>query len=156
MRKIKSIRELKNVPAVYALFEGHGTYEYLAYVGVADKLRQRVEQHLIKHDSTASKGKLEIMELTKLKWWEDARFSDRAKLEAAELVFLRELPHGLSDMGDPRMDLEKLFFNSKFYDSIKELIKNPTGIMVILNTDEKIQTLEKRVRQLEKQLNQRC
>ncbi len=57
MREIKSIRGLKNAPAAYALFGGHGTNEYVAYVGVADKLRQRVEQHLIKHDSSVTTGR---------------------------------------------------------------------------------------------------
>ena len=49
--EVERISLLPNAPAVYAMYGGRGQGLYVAYVGVADKLRQRVEQHLERRDS---------------------------------------------------------------------------------------------------------
>lgn len=54
--EIERISLMPNVPAVYAMFGGQGQALYVAYVGVADRLRQRVEQHLEKRDSSVTTG----------------------------------------------------------------------------------------------------
>lgn len=48
--------DLPNVPAVYAMYGGRGRSQYVAYVGVADKLRARIEQHLARRDSSMTTG----------------------------------------------------------------------------------------------------
>jgi hypothetical protein len=48
-------RPVPNAPAVYAMYGGEGR-EYVAYVGLGDKLRRRVEQHLINRDSSVTTG----------------------------------------------------------------------------------------------------
>jgi excinuclease UvrABC nuclease subunit len=45
MLRVSSIDELPSVPAVYVLFGGKRGSRYLAYVGIADKLKNRIEQH---------------------------------------------------------------------------------------------------------------
>lgn len=155
MKTITSIREIQNVPAIYALYGGRGPNEYVAYVGVADKLRQRIQQHLVKHDSSVTTGqsavKLETKYLTKLEWWEDEAFSDRAKLEAAELVASKELKPALVSRGSPRRLSISMSKNGDFYDSIKTLLKGPSGMFELLGVDERIQNLEQRIENLEKQ-----
>ncbi|MCD4782602.1 MAG: GIY-YIG nuclease family protein [Candidatus Eremiobacteraeota bacterium] len=84
---------LSNVPkypAVYAMYGGTGRSQYVAYVGIAKNLRQRLEQHLIRRDSSVTTGTsastLNPDYVTEIRWWTHSRFSDRAALEAAEII----------------------------------------------------------------------
>ena len=52
MHRLPRITDLPNTPAVYILFGGKKGNKFVAYVGIADKLRQRVSQHLIRRDSS--------------------------------------------------------------------------------------------------------
>lgn len=157
MKIIYSIRDLPNEPAIYALYSGHATGEYVVYVGVAKKLRQRVEQHLIKHDSSVTTGqsavKLETQFLSKLKWWEEPGFSIRARLEAAELVASDLLKPALVSRGNSRNDSRELFSDNVFYESMKELIANPSGVLILLTAEERIQKLEDRITHLEEKID---
>lgn len=157
MKIIYSIRDLPNEPAIYALYSGHAKGEYVVYVGATKKLRQRVEQHLIKHDSSITTGKsavkLETQFLSKLKWWEEPRFSSRARLEAAELVASDLLKPALVSRGNSRKDSRELFKDSGFYESMKKLIVNPSGALILLTAEERIQKLEDRIAYLEEQMN---
>jgi len=56
MKTVYSVSELPQVLAVYAMFGGKGRGRYLAYVGIADKLKRRVAQHLIRRDSSITTG----------------------------------------------------------------------------------------------------
>lgn len=56
MKTITSISQLPAVPAVCAMFCGHGQGLYVAYVGIAGALRQRINQHLIIRDSGVATG----------------------------------------------------------------------------------------------------
>jgi excinuclease UvrABC nuclease subunit len=48
------IADLPNRPALYALYGGTGRHAYVAYVGITDKLKRRVAQHLLTRDSSAA------------------------------------------------------------------------------------------------------
>lgn len=156
LKEIDQIRMLPKTHAVYALYGGKGKREYVAYVGVANNLRGRAEQHLVKHDSSATTGqsavKLETQYLSKLKWWEDERFDKREKLEAAELVASDVLKPVLVSRGNPRKDSVKLFKDEIFYNSIKELLRNPSGVLILLSTEDRMQMLEKRIARLEESI----
>ena len=41
------VAQLPNAPAVYAMYGGRGRGLYVAYVGIADDLRGRINQHLL-------------------------------------------------------------------------------------------------------------
>ncbi|MCL4333385.1 MAG: hypothetical protein M1290_06440 [Candidatus Thermoplasmatota archaeon] len=157
MRVINSTKELPSVPAVYALYGGRGVTEYVAYVGVAKNLRQRAEQHLVKHNSSVTTGqaavRLETQYLTKLKWWEEPGFSTRARLEAAELVASSLLKPTLVSRGNSRNDSRKLFSDRTFYESIRKLMANPSGVLVLSTTEERIQKLEDRMTALEEMIS---
>ena len=157
MEVIYSVRELPNYPAVYAFYGGRDAREYAAYVGVAINLRQRAEQHLIKHDSSATTGpsavKLETQYISKMKWWDDKVFGDVVKREAAELVFSDLLRPVMVSRGNPRRDSRELFNDNAFYESMKELVANPSGVLILLTAEERIQKLEDRVAHLEKKVN---
>ena len=56
MHKIPKISALPNAPALYALYGGKGQRKFVAYIGIADKLRQRISQHLVRRDSSIVTG----------------------------------------------------------------------------------------------------
>jgi excinuclease UvrABC nuclease subunit len=56
MNVLHAISELPQTPAVYAMYGGKGPGRYVAYVGVAQKLRDRMVQHLARRDSSVAAG----------------------------------------------------------------------------------------------------
>jgi hypothetical protein len=54
--QITTISCLPGVPAVYAMHGGKGRGLHVAYVGIADSLKARVEQHLVRRDSSVATG----------------------------------------------------------------------------------------------------
>jgi excinuclease UvrABC nuclease subunit len=46
MNVLHVISDLPQIPAVYAMYGGKGRGRYVAYVGIAQKLRDRIVQHL--------------------------------------------------------------------------------------------------------------
>jgi hypothetical protein len=84
------ISQLPSRPAIYALISGRGQQRAFSYVGIADELKRRVVQHIERRNSSITTGSsavsLDPEKITEVIWWEDATFSDRACLEAAEEI----------------------------------------------------------------------
>lgn len=85
-----SVLNLPQTPAVYAMFSGKGNRAYCANVGVADKLKQRIQRHIVKRDSSVTTGtsavSLNLEYINKIRWWKNVNFEERHFLEAAELI----------------------------------------------------------------------
>lgn len=68
-----SISELPGAPAVYAMYGGLGRAAYVAYVGLASNLRQRLTQHFIRRDSSVVTGAAAVSLnpdlITRVEWW---------------------------------------------------------------------------------------
>ena len=56
MRDFSPVYRLPNVPAVYAFYSEGRRVSYVAYVGIAGRLKQRIIQHLIRQDSSVATG----------------------------------------------------------------------------------------------------
>lgn len=95
MKNINSVTDLPNVRAVYAMYGRRGRGLHVAYVGIADALKRRVMQHLVKRDSSVATGTsaatLNPDYITEVSWWEHPNFLQRHVLQAAELVHLTSL-----------------------------------------------------------------
>jgi hypothetical protein len=91
------------VPAVYALFGGHGKGLYVAYVGIADSLKRRIVQYLVRRDSSVATGTsavgLNPDYVIVVDWWEHPDFAERFKLQVAELVAFDVLNPALRSRG---------------------------------------------------------
>ena len=78
MKTTATISSLPQKPAVYALMGGYGRNRYVAYVGVASKLRQRIIQHLVNRDSSVATGTsaacLNPDYVSEIRWWEHKWF----------------------------------------------------------------------------------
>lgn len=85
-----SISSLPTVPAVYAMYGGGSQRRYVAYVGLGESLRRRVEQHLVRRDSGVATGTqavgLNPQHVREVRWWEHPRFADADALHAAERI----------------------------------------------------------------------
>ena len=56
MKTVTSVRDLPQVPALYTMYGGKGERLYLVYAGISKNLRERVEQHLVRRDSSVTTG----------------------------------------------------------------------------------------------------
>ena len=157
MKQVSSISDLPNNPSLYALYGGNDKRGYVAYVGATDKLRHRINQHLIRQNSSVTTGKsavrLETDYIFKICWWEHESFRDRNKLEAAELVAFKVLNPRLTSGGSPKKEAEKFIEDQNFLKLIQELLNGqPTGVIFLRSLEERVDNLEKRLSKLEELL----
>ena len=160
MIKLSSIAQLPNVPSVYAMFGGENRRSYVAYVGMAGKLKQRVTQHLVRRDSSVATGASAVTlnpdYITEVRWWEHSDFAQRHVLEAAELVAFDILDPALRSRGAIQDKAKQLYENEEFRKQMRSLFQGePSGCLSIPTLREalkRISALEKRLAEMEKRL----
>lgn len=158
--EIERISLLPSAPAVYAMYGGRRAALHVAYVGVAEKLRGRIEQHLERRDSSMTIGVsaagLNPDQVTELKWWTDAQFSDRVALEAAELVAFEILDPALRSRGRVQGAARQLATDPTFHDRMAALFAGtPAGRLVLPTLQDaldRVARLEHRLQLLEERL----
>src|SRR6476660_7223155 len=98
-----AIAQLPNAPAVYAMYGGRGRGLHVAYVGIADDLRGRINQHLLRRDSSVTTGVSAVALnpdlVSEIRWWLDPRFAQREVLEAGEQIAFQVLNPALRSRG---------------------------------------------------------
>jgi len=145
------------VPAVYAMYGGRGKGLYVAYVGIADRLKRRVIQHLITRDSSVATGTsatgLNPDYVTEVRWWEHPHFTHRHVLEAAEFVAFDVLNPILRSRRKMSKRAKRLYDNENFHEETRSLLlSQPKGRLVVQSFQDlvtKITELDRRVTQLE-------
>lgn len=159
MRDFSQLYNVPNVPAVYSFHSVGRGAQFIAYVGIADKLKLRIVQHLIRSGNGAngvSAVSLNPDHLTRLEWWEHPSFDKNANLKAAELVAFEILHPALRSRKRDDSAGRHLQNDESFLNAMRELFKGPaTGAVDIYNLSDairRISLLEKRVKQLEAQL----
>ena len=160
MRDFSQIYNVPNIPAVYAFHCSGKGEQYVAYVGFAHHLKQRIVKHLIRRDSSDATGvsavSLNPNQLIRLEWWEHHSFDKTVNLKVAEMVAFEILQPALrSRVRDGNVD--KLIINDdSFVISMQKLFKGPaTGSVDMFSFSDalrRIDLLEKRVEQLEAHL----
>jgi hypothetical protein len=157
---MSSIDELPNTPAVYVLYGGKKGNRYPAYVGIADKLRNRIEQHLVRRDSSVatstSAAGLNADYVTELRWWGHQKFADREVLEAAELVAFDIFNPTLRSRGNITGRARELCDQKGFKEELRDLLEHEATGQLIFQTLQdaldRIMQIEERITALEKQL----
>ncbi len=152
-----SVSELPKAPAVYAMYGGQGSRTYPAYVGIADNLKSRITQHLVRRDSSvvtgASAVSLNPDMITEIRWWEDARFTDRSFLEGAELIAFKALEPVLRSRGAITERAHALTSDAAFCIEMKAMFAGePTGRLLIQSLQSalsRLSELERRVTEIE-------
>jgi hypothetical protein len=132
---LTSIPELPNLPAVYALYGGAGRSQYVAYVGIADRLKERITQHLVRRDSSIVTGVstvgLNPDLVTEVRWWVHPEFSDRSVLQAGELLAFDALEPALRSRGGITGEAKTLYNTTDFRNRMLPLFtESPAGRLV--------------------------
>jgi hypothetical protein len=157
MKDFSPIYRLPNVPAVYAFYSGGRGPQYVAYVGIAGKLKQRIVQHLIRRDSSVATGTSAVSlnpdQLTRMEWWEHPTFDRTVNLKAAEMVAFEVLQPALRSRGRDDKAGKDRYDDPKFKEAMVALFKGkPTGAIQFLTLSQamrRIDQLEKRIETLE-------
>ena len=163
MKEFTSISEVPNKPAIYAMFGGQGRSRHVAYVGLGSKLRGRIEQHLIRRDSSVTTGvsaaSLNPDFVTEVRWWQHTTFKKRDHLEAAELVAFDILEPALRSRGGITDRAKELYQDTAFREEMVALFSgDATGCLRIRSLNqawEQIDALAEQIRQLENRINKR-
>jgi hypothetical protein len=152
--EIDRVSLLPNSPAVYALFGGRDRGLHVAYVGVADKLRRRIEEHLVKRGSSVALGYsaagLNPDKVTELRWWTNAEFVDRSILEAAEMVAFDVLDPALRSRGAIAEQARKHYLDPIFQERFRAVFLGPSTGHLILPT---LQDALDRIASLQRQID---
>ncbi|CAM3710120.1 hypothetical protein [Marinicrinis lubricantis] len=158
MIKLTTIHKLPSVPAVYVMFDKKD----VAYVGISEKLKNRLVQHFIRRDSSVTTGASAVSlnpdRIAEVVWWESPEFSNRSILEAAELVAFEIFNPVLRSRGGIRSEANNLLKDEVFKERYKKLFsEEPTGKLLIPKLSDalqKIDELEKRIEKLERQFGE--
>ncbi|MGH2559959.1 MAG: hypothetical protein ACRDJH_12905 [Thermomicrobiales bacterium] len=155
MIEVERIALLPTAPAVYAMYGGRGPGLYIAYVGVADNLRRRAEQHLVRRSSSVTTGVatvgLDPDNVTELRWWTDPTFAKRIVLEAAELVAFDVLDPALRSRGRVTAQAQLLYADEAFHERMEGVIGGPPAGRLVLPT---LQDALDRIAALERRLDE--
>jgi hypothetical protein len=160
MIEIFKTRDLPNTPAVYAMFGGQTRSRYVAYVGIGTKLRGRVEQHLVRRDSSVTTGvsavSLNPDHVTEVRWWEQSDFDKQEVLEAAELVAFDVLEPALRSRGGITDRARQLYAAEEFRAKMRRIFEGaPSGKLVVRGLADawrRIDDIEGRLKTLEDRL----
>lgn len=158
MDTVSSLADLPSVPAVFALYGGAGSRTYVAYVGIADQLKRRVTQHLVRRDSVVTTGTsatgLHPDYVTALRWWTHPGFAQRPFLEAAGLVATKVLDPSLRTHGTVVDAVRRIHYRPKFRREMTALFRGaPAGalqIPTLADALDQIRHLETRIAALER------
>ena len=162
MKTLDSIADLPQIPAVYAMYGGRGRGKHIAYVGVGEKLKRRVRQHLVRRNSSVTTG-VSVVTLnpelvSEVHWWEHPEFAQRHVLQAAELVAFEVFNPSLRSRGTPSEPAREVYEDEAFRAGMMDLFRGePAGRLVIPTLEdalERIAALEQRVAELERRLGE--
>ncbi len=157
-----TIGDLPKKPTIYAMYGGTGHHRYVAYVGKADNLRRRIEQHLVRRNSSVTTGiaaaALNPDMVTEVEWWEHEDFGRDEVLSAAELIAFAVLNPALCSRGVVHKTAAQLLQDDPTFEhAMRALFAGPpTGWLVrptIQLAFDRIADLERRVAMLEDRLS---
>jgi hypothetical protein len=132
---------------------------WVAYVGIADNLKRRIDQHLVKRDSSVTTGTtavgLHSEHVREVVWWEHPDFTDRHVLHAAELVAFATLDPALRSRGGVSSKAREHYERDQFQNAMRRVFEGPpTGRLVLpslATLSERVAALERRLAQLDNQ-----
>lgn len=161
MRDFTPVYSLPNVPAVYAFYSGGKGPKYVAYVGIAGRLKQRIVQHLIRRDSSVTTGtsavNLNPDQVISLSWWVHTDFDETVKLKSAEIMAFEILNPALRSRAGADSAGAALLDDKEFYTKMKNLFNgNPSGTVEFVSLADaltEISKLKARLETIEKRLN---
>jgi hypothetical protein len=153
----KSWTAVPKEPGIYAMYGGLPPRTWVAYVGQAGNVAQRLAQHLDRRSSSVATGTsavgLNVDHIAYVAWWLHPSFSDKVYRLAAELVAFRVLEPALRSRGGIEQSAIDLSEDPKFAQQIEGLLRrDPTGRFqppVLSELADRVADLEVRLQRLE-------
>ena len=148
------LKAVPKAPGIYALF---GAGRDVAYVGEAKNLKVRLEQHLIRRDSSVMTG-VSVISLNpdlvvSASWWEHPDFEDPVIRRAAEVVAFKVLDPVMRSRGKGMAAAHAKAKEPGFEDTFRPLFEGrPSGhaqLPWLPEVLDRLQALEARLAALE-------
>ena len=90
MRSFDEVKHLPQLPGINGFKRPNNIQDNYSYIGLSNKLRESVSQHLLERDSSVATGASAISlnpeNIAECHWWIHESFGIREYLEAAELI----------------------------------------------------------------------
>ena len=161
---IRSFDEIKHLPqfsGIYAFKGPNDNQGAYSYVGLSNKLRDRVSQHLLRRDSSVASGASAISlnpdKIAECHWWIHETFGSRENLEAAELIAFEIFNPTLVSRGSSSSDALEISRDLEFREQMEDLFSNtPSGYAVFYDLSwavTKIRELEREILELKERLS---
>ena len=158
MRSFDEIKHLPQFPGIYGFKGPNDTQDNYSYIGLSNKLRERVSQHLLKRDSSVATGASAISlnpdKIAECHWWILETFGNRETLEAAELIAFERFNPTLVSRGSPSTKALDISNNEDFIKQMEKLFSNvPSGYIKFYDLSwavNKIKELENEILELKK------
>jgi hypothetical protein len=152
--------EIGSVPQSPAIYLLEDFKQNAAYVGMSEKLQDRLKQHFIRRDSSVTTGVsaavLNIDQVRCARWWLHETFSDPVSLNAAELVAFDVFEPTLRSLGRVSAKVRKLYQDPEFNRSARDLFTQPSNgeyhPLNLRNLLARIESLEQKVDSLSRVL----
>ena len=150
-----TVNSIPKTVGIYAMYDRNGG---VAYVGLSTNLRGRIEQHMIRRDSSVTTGVspavLNPDKVARICWWLNPRFSDQAYREAAKVVAAKVLNPSLRSRGKVINQAKPILANQSFHDEMENLFRGqPSGVFrpkTFDNLADLVLELHSRVSELER------
>jgi hypothetical protein len=126
-------RAVPRSPGLYAMYGGLPPRTWVAYVGQAGNLAQRLTQHLYRRDSSVTTGVsavgLNVDHVVQVAWWLHPSFSDENRRAAAELIAFRVLDPALRSRGGVSQSANDLATDQHCIAEVEGLLRGePAGV----------------------------
>ena len=130
---VKALNGVPKDPGLYAMYGGVAPRTWVAYVGQAGNLAQRLSQHLERRSSSVTTGTsavgLNVDHVTLVAWWVHPTFRDKNRRLAAELIAFRILDPALRSRRGIGQSAEDLSNDPRFASGMEALLRGgPTDI----------------------------
>jgi hypothetical protein len=128
------------------MYGGHKSNLHVAYVGIEGHLKRRIEQHLIRRDSSVTTGtsvvSLNPELVTKSHWWEHQYFEEDSRLCAAEEIAFQVLDPVLRSLSRIAEEAKRLCMSNEFKAEMARLFKgDPSGEKQVLTLNHAFERL---------------
>ena len=135
-RQVARWAEVPRVPALCAIYGGETERAWVAYVGIAGNLYNRLVQHFVRRDSSVVTGTsavgINVEHVRYVQWWEGDLLVDDNARHAAELIAFEVLDPALRSRGAPRREALELRVDPTFRRSVEQLLgAAPAGRLVL-------------------------
>ncbi len=160
-RSFDEIKHLPQFPGIYGFKRPSDNKGAYSYIGLSNKLRERVSQHFLKRDNSVSKSANEISlnpdKIEECHWWIHETFGERQYLEAAELIAFEIFNPKLMSRSSPSSSALQISKDKEFRKQMKELFSNiPSGYIIFYDLSwavTKIKELENEILELKKKFS---